>query len=588
MIGLKSDKAMLLAAFGIAFVLLSVLSYFPKQMSVYPDEFRYLQITDGLFNHGHLMIRCTEASFTKVMYPLALFPAAWFSGTEYYTKTISVLNSFYMAFLPVLAILLGKACCLSRKKLIFLVALAFACPDLLYVMTFMSENLYIPLGVGTILLAWKLLAGDEDKRIFCLLPLLVGGAFYLLYLNKEVGAALPLAYVLTGIYMHMRGEGNRLPWKMVLLPFGVFCVLFLAVNSIFFSGLGNSYATQISFAKASFAESMAYFFEACLIHLDRTVFAFFVFPVIIPIAYWQGLDKTARYRYVFLTLCLLISLAAVSYTVTLYEDYPSLAPREHMRYVSFLFLPYVALALQALELGREKMRYTWLAAMVILFLVAQAVLKGNFNPGTHVDQMMLKYVLEHKNVFWEVTVALAVACYMFHRHERKAAALLAVLMLSVSLFNQGMIYKQFRQMYEVSADLSSAYVSMAQDMKDIKKDAVCIVSPNSFSGTSLLDCYPNSISVVSYRMFQDVWHIFPEYKGNLSISIFHDMKEKNHINNPYFRDFTPDNQSAHYLLVSPEAESEMDHARMRFIKKYENGFALYENDDNAEMPFIAK
>ena len=585
---LQKDKYLMTAVFLAAFLILTACSFFPKRMLVYPDELRYLHIADGIFNYGHLLIRCTEASFTKVMYPLALFPATFFSGTEYYTQAISVMNSFYMALVPVLSVLLARICCLSRLKTLFLLALAFTFPDLLYVITFMSENLYIPLGIGTILLVWKSLEVARDRKKFYLLSAVQGLMFYLLYLNKEIGLAVLLSYVMMGLYIHMRGEGEKLPWRGMIISLSVFGMFFLIVKSIFFVGTGNTYSNQVFFAKAPLWESAIYFAEVCLIHLNRTVFAFFIFPVVIPLSCWKSLDKNTQYRYIFVTLCLLISLAVVSYTVTLYEDYPSLAPREHMRYVSFLFLPYVALFLQCLDLGRNNIKYSCLALMTLAFLGMQAILPAGFNVGAHVDQMMLKYALNHEKARLAVMIGLSVVCFLFYRYERKAVAMLVVLMISVSLVNQVKIYKEFSPVYRISKEVSNAYISMMSDIKDIRKDVVCVVSPTLFDGTLSVDCYPNSISVVSYRVYQDVWSILPEYKGNLTASLFHDIKKTRHVDNPYFNDYTYDKESVRYLLVSQEAEQDLDISRMRFVKTYDTGFTLYENLEPEVIPFLAK
>ena len=584
---LQKDKMQILIIFLAGFFFLAGISYFPKRMLVYPDELRYLQLTDGLFNHGDLLIRCAHDNFTKVMYPIMLFPAAAFSGTEYYTRAISLMNSFYMAFVPVLSMCLAKICHLDTKKTIILILLSFSYPDLLYVMTFMSENLYIPLGIGTIFMVWKSLDLGEDNKRFYAISVLLGVLFYLIYLNKEIGAALPLSYLLLGIYIHVCGDGRRLPWRGILLSLGLFFILLVGVKNIFFSGISNSYAQQVFFSKASLLESVIYFFEVCLIHFDRTVFAFFVFPVVIPLVYWQALDKTVRYRYVFITLCLVISLAVVSYTVTLYEDYPSLAPREHMRYVSFLYLPYLALSMQALELGREKLKYFWLALLVFLFLGTQLLLTASFNAGAHVDQIMLKYVLNHPQTHFAVIAVLALVSWLFYRHKKHAVILLAILMLSASLANQAKIYKDFRAAYEVNKETVKIYDNMFLDLKDIENDILCIVSPNIFDGTSLFDCYPNRMPIVSYRLYHDVWDVLPEYKYDARVALFHDIKQSFYIYYPNIVDYT-ERESVNYLLVSTDAEANIDHNRTVFIKQYETGFTLYENLEPTVVPFIRK
>ena len=53
-------------------------------------------------------------------------------------------------------------------------------------------------------------------------------------------------------------------------------------------------------------------------------------------------------------VCLLVATAAtVSYTIYMYEDYPSLTPRAHIRYVEYAFVPFLILLFHLLEQKKE-------------------------------------------------------------------------------------------------------------------------------------------------------------------------------------------------------------------------------------------
>lgn len=51
----------------------------------------------------------------------------------------------------------------------------------------------------------------------------------------------------------------------------------------------------------------------------------------------------ARKLCLFLVYVIVVTAAVVSYTIYIYEDYPSLTPRAHIRYVEYLFVPFLIL-----------------------------------------------------------------------------------------------------------------------------------------------------------------------------------------------------------------------------------------------------
>lgn len=84
-------------------------------------------------------------------------------------------------------------------------------------------------------------------------------------------------------------------------------------------------------------------------YVANAVLAFGIFPVLFPLINWRSLSNNAKRLFVFLILLLLVSAAVVAYTITVREDFPNAIPRAHLRYICFLFVPFIIVFFQPCE-----------------------------------------------------------------------------------------------------------------------------------------------------------------------------------------------------------------------------------------------
>lgn len=583
------------------FCRLAFLSDFPKAFLVYPDELRYVHINDSLVNHGGtLLLRDVASSFSKVLYPLALFPAAFFVGSAQYTTVVAYLNAGMVSFLPLLALGLSRLCGLGKMAAVFLMVLAACLPDTIYSLTFMSENLYLPLSTAVILLAWKLFGMAEQGRSILLLSWCFGMASYILYLAKEIGVAFPMAYAALAFLCWMGNRDGAMEKRLAMSAVAAvagFALPFLFVKLAVLSGLDNSYATMLVPRNGDMGQAIPYLLQVYGIHLVWVLLAFFFFPVVMPLECWHSMGFAARLRYAFLLSCLLLLLAVVSYTVTWNEDYPSMAPRQHLRYYSCFFLPFVALSLQAVEAVSEARRPLGrIVVLLFAFVAALFVIEMPFSVGSPVDQMLLRYVLDWQGTWERYAIAGTVAAIGVAALWRpgQAAFLLGGVMLAVSAWNQSLACRDIHDAYALPREMVAEHVRLAADLGEMEGNVLCLVG-TSFMGmpvgeyplNALLDTYtPNRMQMVSVEAFQMLWKHHPEWEGDFRLSEFAIAKGEQYGDVPgIWKEFYPDYGEASYLLVDRDSECRLDPSRVQFMERYGN-CALYRNLDTSRLPYL--
>lgn len=490
------------------FIYLVNLADFPKQLVVYPDELRYIHLNDSLVNDGSLMVRGVENNFTKVLYSLALFPAAFFVGGANYTTAVAVLNSAMMACVPLLTASLARSCGLGWISSVFLVVLSIFLPDNMYVLSFMSENLYFPLAIFAVLMAWGLM-GERGKNVGCMAAGF-GVMVYLLYMTKEIGVAFLLSYVILFIW---KGRQNREALRGAFCALIAFSVLYVIMKLTVFSGMSSVYTEQMVNKAGSYGNALIYLIHVYGIHLVWSLLAFFFFPVVIPLVYWHELDQDTKYRWGFLILCLLIVLGVVAVVVTLPEDYPRMDPRQHLRYISYLFLPFAALSLQVMETmyaQRQRMNKKCLIGILLLFLTGLLCIKMPFHQGCHVDQTMLKYMISFswKGSAEQVGIGILFALLggLFLKGDKAFLVALGLCVLTVCGINSAKTYKEFHATYEVSAESVAEYSLLSAFLaKHDGKIWYMAKRDKWYEGTCMLDTYlPNRLLYTQLQDFSAV------------------------------------------------------------------------------------
>ena len=596
-----------------SFIHLLSISCFPKVLCVYPDELRYLHLSDAIANQGQILIRDSPSNFSKILYPLALYPASWFSGTEYYITAISVINSVLMTLVVPLCLWLAKLFDLNKTGTVFLLIMAVMVPDRVYAMTFMSENLYLPLGIFALIFAWKWMEMDVDEPHYLMYAGAYGFLVYLLYLNKEVGIVFLLAYAMVLLYRCVTIPTLR-KWGTLFrmcVPFFVFSVIYVGMKLTLFSGMENVYSAQLIPHLGGLSDWITYLLHAYLLNLTWTLLAFFFFPVILPLIYWNRLQEPTRIRYLFMLFVLLITVAVVTYTISLNEDFPSLAPRQHLRYVSFLFLPFLSIFLHVMgkhwkvDVGHPVL----LTVLSIVFLTSLFLAEMPFSSGSHVDQIMLKYVgqadaLMEKGV---ILLLFVLIFWLLIRKHRCTVVAFACIVMTVCSWNMALAKNLFSDRYAISKDFVQPYVALSQQIKREKTIVYVDFETTGgglvMSGTSrALDTYCiNQVKILTRNHLQVFSDICME-RGETDLNYLTDAKHwtidmVDRIRKKYYPDvhvspeqaavlwneICPILRKVEYVLIDGKYEGQMKQSILKLIGRYGN-FLLYENMEPSRLP----
>ena len=361
-----SPLALVALLFFACTIVYGLLSSYPRQLAVYSDELRYLDVARSLLAGRGLCVRNMPSDYQKILYPLCILPALLLKSTVAQITAIGWLNAAYMASAVFPAYALAKAMRMNPHRTVFLVGVTAVLPTMSAASTFMSETVFLPLSLWQVYFFLRAMLAAPRSRIgWCA----AAGAFcYLLYLNKEVALYYLIAWVLvrTWVWWH-----DKASWKAELAAtaalLGSFLTCFLLAKATLFRGLGNSY-NQTSWLNA---EQWRFLPFALACDALFTVLAFWVFPVLLPICGLhrprKGSDARRTQLPLFLLLSLAIGVAVIAWSITVREDLHSPSPRQHMRYLEPLFMPLLLVTLNTLDEQLSAARRRVLAALTAVW-----------------------------------------------------------------------------------------------------------------------------------------------------------------------------------------------------------------------------
>ena len=375
--------AVALALFAIGVVVHVLLGDFPKAIDVLPDERRYLEIARSLFSGNGLIMRGAPSDFQKILYPLSLFPALFFSDGQTQIRVINVLNSVYACSAVFPALLIARK--VFRNNWAVMASLVFTAliPDTMYSLTFMSESLYLPIALWMVYLCWT--SFESRGKAQLALSAMAGLLGYATYLCKEVAWMFPIAFAAWHIMAAIvKRQTPRRSLACMALFAGGFFIPFVIMKLTLFAGLFNSYG-QFSFD--ILLSPYTVLFGIYSLFTDGTYFivCFGVFPVIYLACTFREMDRSNRDLLFFCLVSLLIGLAVVVFTISMREDVGHVALRQHLRYVAPLSLPLLMLFMrQVSRLDVSKVtsspgKFAALVGTTVGFCVLVATMFGSGN-----------------------------------------------------------------------------------------------------------------------------------------------------------------------------------------------------------------
>ena len=429
--------------FLVCAVVYGLLSSYPRELAVYSDELRYLDVARSLLQGRGLRVRNMPSDYQKILYPLCILPALLLRTTAAQITAIGWLNAAYMASAVFPAYALARAMRLNPRRTAFLVGVTAVLPTMSAAATFMSETVFLPLSLWQVYFFLRAMLAAPQARVgWCA----AAGAFcYLLYLNKEVALYYLIAWVLVRgwVWWHDKaGWRAELACNAALL--GSFLACFVLAKVTLFRGLGNSY-NQTGWLTG---EQWRFLPFALVCDALFTVLAFWVYPVLLPLCGLhrprRGSDARRTQLPLFLLLCLGIGVAVIAWSITVREDLHDPSPRQHMRYLEPLLIPLLAVTMDTLDEALTPARKRLLAALTALWGIGFIVVCRAIGAGAG-DNTLLQwfdFVADRTDrlpggsqtlwlAVWRVCIVLGVAVLgavlVRHRGRRVLAAAALVL-----------------------------------------------------------------------------------------------------------------------------------------------------------------
>ena len=429
--------------FLVCAVVYGLLSSYPRELAVYSDELRYLDVARSLLQGRGLRVRNMPSDYQKILYPLCILPALLLRTTAAQITAIGWLNAVYMASAVFPAYALARAMRLNPRRTAFLVGVTAVLPTMSAAATFMSETVFLPLSLWQVYFFLRAMLAAPRARVgWCA----AAGAFcYLLYLNKEVALYYLIAWVLVRAWVWWHDKASwraELACNAALL--GSFLACFVLAKVTLFRGLGNSY-NQTGWLTG---EQWRFLPFALVCDALFTVLAFWVYPVLLPLCGLhrprRGSDARRTQLPLFLLLCLGIGVAVIAWSITVREDLHDPSPRQHMRYLEPLLIPLLAVTMNTLDEALTPARKHLLTALTALWGIGFAVVCRAIGAGAG-DNTLLQwfdFVADRTDrlpggsqtlwlAVWRVCIVLGVAVLgavlVRHRGRRVLAAAALVL-----------------------------------------------------------------------------------------------------------------------------------------------------------------
>ena len=337
---------LILALSTVARVLLSV---FPKTATTYYDELFYLELAQNIHLRNTLTVYGAPLNFTKLLYPLLLSPFYAVKDPVLRIQLISAFNALLTSSALIPAYLLSRR--LLRKSWQIAAALLFVAlsPNLLYSLSFMSENLWYPLLLWGVYALYRYVASDTRSP---LRAFLLGLLAFVLYFAKEAGAAYIGAAL---VALLADGTGRKKSRRSWLCSLGCYLlgvlVPYVLLRLTLLRGMGNLYAAQLSNAVLTDWPRFCFFLTAAGLMLLEFSLTALWFPVAVPVACWKRLSAPRRSLLLFSLVFVLLTAFGTAYGVSLPEEFASGAFTDHQRYFIGILLPFLLLYLSVSQEG---------------------------------------------------------------------------------------------------------------------------------------------------------------------------------------------------------------------------------------------
>lgn len=647
----KNDKIYLFLACVASFFFHFYFSNYIKRISTYNDELLYTSIARSLARHHAICVYNTFYNFRKILYPLLISPAYSTNDLAQQEVIIAFLNCLFLSLGIIPVYLLAKHFLKNHRNIYLVCILYLISSDWAYSLTFMSENLYLPMALMGIWLT--VIAIEKTEEILsCVLPLeatnkmsqeqsackrikskrnrfrlfcehiLLGFYYWMMYLCKEVALVFPLSYAIILMLMLLpkdlmhkelqfthilnkntfkssdKAKGfrkNTIHKAALAIGYVIGMIMGFAVPAalcgLFVFGAGtSSYRFSLENSLNNTAFSLLYVVYGTFYFLLITTIGFFL-PTFL-MAFWghKNINHKGKYFLYYLCILLLISALTISYTITVHEDFGQIRPRIHLRYICFLFVPFVIAVLQSIEnWNREKVNVKSMmmfAGLIFILYLYYLLIWGHkiLDAGELVDHTMLNFLTVKYCSIYQLAVLLIYAivvlmvCGMVCRMPGVAVYLYIGILVALSSVNWLLSIKNFKELNDLSTQEVNTIEYLQQFDLQHKDNCILVISENAYE--PLIDTAMQESTLYEIKMKDLYSYVKSRQTNGLSISWTDASQHFNALRLPVRY---PQFKYVDYIILTSNGlvnfESEVEK-----VKSLPNDISIYRIIDHSKIP----
>lgn len=481
---------------------------FSKHLFVYYDELRYLSQAESIAEGNGLAIYNSQSMYQKIFYSLLLAPAYLFSDRVVSIRIVTLINVCLMSSGIIPIWLIGKKLLSSVGLRLLVCAIYLMGSDMVYSITFMSENLYIPMAIWLIYFLDCLFVCNTCKKR-TIYAILIGMYIYAMYLTKEIALVflivIPMLRCMDYMYTRIQCDEEEKVYSadVFLECIGIiatFLVCHLLFKSTLFAGWGNSY-NQMSM-DVLFQDGRArYALYGFVYYICTCIVAFGVLPILVPLMKFNELSHKEKRLYVLLILLVLGTAATVSYTITIREDFGQAyqnTPRAHIRYISYAMWPLLILFFSQLRKKGDSSLRTKLKSVLltgVLGLIFVMFWRGAFDDSS-VDQTFVTYLLglpeNYLLLFCLILVIFTMLSLLaFDRWKRGVIVVFLIFFCATQVWNNVVKIQKYQNSYRATDEELSSVMELGEFISQNQQSNFIVITDNLEKNMRLLDTYVN-------------------------------------------------------------------------------------------------